>query len=106
MHSWQKETQKKERKSSQEGWQQELRAEPNMAPGLHCSAFPGETDPFLPSVESPLKVSRERKRWEMKGSLCKSSSRKRKGRKTRLEKTGKGCKKVVMRVWGEQPMQK
>lgn len=67
--SWQKQTQKEEeREGLQKCWQKELRTEQNTAPGLHCSGFPGDKTPFIPPGESQLKVSRERKRYEMKRS--------------------------------------
>lgn len=66
------ETEEGEERKRLKCWQQELRAEQGTAPGLHCSAFPGGTEPFSPLVGSFLKLSRERKRWEMKGSLHKS----------------------------------
>lgn len=56
-------------------WQLELRAEQNTVHGLHCSVIPGER-PFTPSMQSQLCTSRERKRWETKGSLCKSREQK------------------------------
>lgn len=55
-----------------------------MAPGLHCSTFPGNTDPSIPSGESWLEVNRERKTWEMKGSLWKSRQQEKKRKKNKV----------------------
>lgn len=80
--------------------QQELRAEQNTAPRVHCSAVPGETEPCLPSVESQFKMSKERKTQEVKVSLCKirHQEKERKENQAGENRAGLQKKKVVKRM--------
>lgn len=78
-----------------------------MAPGLHCSAVPGETEPCLPSVESQFKMCRKRKRLEVKESLCKTrhQEKERKEKQAGENRDDLQKQKVVKRM-GAAAMQK